>query len=507
MNSANGPQDLTSAGTGDGDAVHQVVIIGAGPGGICAAILLRERGIEDVVVLERSAGIGGTWYNNRYPGLACDVPSDLYSYSFFQDFDWSRLFARRAEMCDYIEAAAQKFGVAEQVVVNAGVSLARWDDDASCWLLTATNGLTYRARTVIGAVGMFNESVRPEIPGLDGFQGQLIHTADWPSEDLSFLEGKTVGVIGTAASAIQVIPAIAPVVAELEVFHRTANWVFPKEDKAFDAVTRAERQADPSIVQAKRLESTTFVDTLCDFNNVELMAGLREQGLQNLTLVNDPDLREVLRPTMPIGAQRTLLSSEFYPTFNQANVYLVTSPIVEVFADAIVTGDGVRHTVDVIVLATGYAAHKFLSVVDVIGRDGVRLRELWSAGAYAYKGMTVQGLPNLFMLYGPNTNGGSIIDKLETQSRYVVNKIAHILDNDLARLEVKPDIVLAYNEQLQRDLATVDAWQVVGSRYYRAPSGRIVTQCPYPPTKYDAMTREDDLDDFVVTARATVAVS
>jgi cation diffusion facilitator CzcD-associated flavoprotein CzcO len=482
--------------------VHDVVIIGAGPGGICAAILLKERGIDNVLVLERSEGIGGTWYNNRYPGLACDVPSDLYSYSFFQDFDWSRQFARRAEMCSYVEMAAERFGVVDRIIVNAGVQRARWHEGAALWELGTFDGRTYRARTVIGAVGMFNEPVRPEIPGLDNFSGQLLHTAEWPEDgDISFLEGQTVGVIGAAASAIQIIPTIAPVVAELEVFHRTPQWVFPKEDVVFDAETRATRMADPTVVAGLRAESTTFVDTLCDFNNEKLMAELREKGMGNLTAVNDDALRETLRPILPIGAQRTLLSSEFYPVFNRGNVHLVVDPIVEIKENRVITASGGPHPLDVLILATGYAAHKFLSVINVVGRSEASLHDVWSEGAYAYKGMTLDGFPNLFMLYGPNTNGGSIMDKLETQSRYVVDKIAHILEKDLASLEVKTDAVVAYNEQLQKDLAGIRAWRVEGSRYFRAPSGRIVTQCPYNPTEYDGLTKLDDLDDYVATSR------
>lgn len=485
--------------------VHDVIIIGAGPGGICAAILLARRDITDVVVLERATGIGGTWYNNRYPGLACDVPSDLYSFSFFQDFDWPRTFARRHEMCAYVEEAAARFGVTERVVLNSGVDSARWDDIAGHWTLVTSAGATFHARTVVGAVGMFNEPVRPDIPGLADFTGALVHTAEWPGDDVSFLEGKVVGVIGGAASAIQLVPAIAPIVKELVTFHRTPQWVFPKDDRVFDESERTARRSDPSIVAALRKESTQFVDTLCDFNNASLMAELREKGIANLDALADQRLRAALTPVLPIGAQRTLLSSEYYPTFNRPDVRLVTDPIVEIGADGVITASEGLHRLDVLILATGYAAHKFLSVIDVIGRDATSLREVWDDGAYAYKGMTIDRFPNLFMLYGPNTNGGSIIDKLETQSRYVVDKIAHILDHDLAALEVRTDAVVTYNEQLARDLDGIEAWRVEGSRYFRAPSGRVVTQCPYNPTEYDELTRADDLHDYAATPREVAA--
>jgi cyclohexanone monooxygenase len=485
--------------------VHDVVIIGAGPGGVCAAIMLRQRGITDVVVLERSGGIGGTWYNNRYPGLACDVPTDLYSYSFFQDYAWTRQFARREEMCAYIDEAAERFGIANQILTNVAVASASWNSGAAHWELNADDGGVFRGRTVIGAVGMFNEPAHPEIYGLESFAGQLLHTAQWPSDDYSFLANRAVGVIGAAASAIQVVPTIAPIIADLKVFHRTPQWVFPKDDVVFDEETRSKRRADPTIVTTQRAESTAFVDRLCDYNNTSMMAELREQAMQNLAAVANPELRQAFMPVLPIGAQRTLLSSEFYPTFNSDRVGLVTDPIAEVVPAGILGASGAVYPLDVLILATGYAAHKFLSVIDVVGNDNIRLSDLWRNGAYAYKGITVEGFPNLFMLYGPNTNGGSIIDKLEAQSRYAVDKIAHVLSRPLGTIEVRAEAVRAYNEQLDKDLEQIAAWRVVGSRYFRAPSGRIVTQCPYTPTQYEAMTRVDDMDDYIASDRVTAA--
>jgi cyclohexanone monooxygenase len=472
-----------------------VLIVGAGPGGLCTAILLREQGIDDVVILERAGEIGGTWYNNRYPGLACDVCCDHYSYSFYQDYDWTRAYPRPAEYREYLRSAVQKFALDDKIKVDAGVVSAKWLDDISEWEIVDVAGNAYRTRVLIGAVGMFNEPLRPQIDGLDEFCGPLIHTAEWPHDDSQLARGKNVAVIGSAASAIQVIPEIAQIAKHLDVYQRTSNWVFPKNDEVYSAEQRAARLRDPNIRAASRQTSFDLVNSLGDFNNDELMDGLREQAMANISVVSDDELRNRLMPRLPIGAQRPLLSSEYYGTFNRDNVDLITESLLKVTADAVVTIDGVAHPTDLILLATGYAAHKFLSVIDITGRDDVRLRDLWADGAYAYLGMTVENFPNLFMMYGPNTNGGSIIDKLETQARYITRKVSHILDHDIAALEVRREVVVAYNERIQEGLSRMNAWQVEGSRYYRAPSGKVVTQCPFGVLEYDEMA-EVDVDAF-----------
>lgn len=482
------------------DTTVDVVVIGAGPGGICTAIELRQAGVEDVVVLEQSAGVGGTWFNNRYPGLSCDVSTDLYSYSFFLDHEWDRPFATRAEIVEYLEAAVDRFGVRGAIRLDTRVVSARWDDERGRWTVTDSRGGRWTARVLVGAVGMFNENARPAIPGLDTFAGPVTHTAEWPDGDLGFLGDRRVSIIGTAASATQVVPAIAPHTAHLTVFQRTSNWVFPKEHGRYTEEQKRLRRADRSVIAAGRAQAARELDELfADLDNEGKTAEQAARALANLEAVDDPAVRAALRPTAVLGAQRPLLSSEFYAAFNRADVTLVTSPITEVTATGIRTADGREHPTDHIVLATGYHAHKFLSIVDVVGRDGSSLRDQWADGAYAYLGMTVENFPNLFMLYGPNTNGGSIIDKLETQTRYVVGKTAHLLKNGVRALEVRPEAVAAYNARLQADIGAVRAWQVEGSRYYRAPSGRIVTQCPYTVVEYDRMTREDDLAAYAIT--------
>ena len=477
-----------------------VIVIGAGPGGICTAIQLRQAGVEDVLVLEKSAGAGGTWFNNRYPGLACDVTTDLYSFSFFLDHDWVRPYATRAEIVEYMDAAVERFGIGDVFRFGIHAVSAHWDDDEARWTVVDAGGGRWTARALVGAVGMFNEFVPPAIPGLDVFRGPVTHTAEWPEEGAGFLAGQQVAIIGTAASATQVVPTIAPEVGHLTVFQRTSNWVFPKEHGLYTDEQRRSRLTDRSVVEAGREQNARELDEMfADLDNEPKAAALSARALANLEAVRDPAVRAALQPTAPLGAQRPLLSSEFYEAFNRADVTLVTSPIAEITEDGIRTADGQEHPAEHIVLATGYVAHRFLSVVDIVGRDGAALREQWRDGAYAYLGMTVENFPNLFMLYGPNTNGGSIIDKLETQSRYIVGKIAYLLKNGVRAIEVRPEVVAGYNDRLQADIGAVQVWQVEGSRYYRAPSGRVVTQCPYTVEQYDLMTREDDLDAFDVS--------
>lgn len=491
------PHASPAPATGTIDNPLSVLIVGAGPGGIATAVLLQQRGIDDVVVLEQSAGLGGTWFNNRYPGLECDVISDHYSFSFFQDYRWARNYARPPEIVRYLQAVVDRFGLGGRITTNCRVESATWLDAERVWRVVDGTETERHARFLVGAVGMFNEVVRPDIAGLVDFAGPVVHTAEWPADDRALLDGKRVAVIGSAASALQVVPTIAAAVALLEQYQRTPNWVFPKEEIEFTEQEILDRLADLDGRARSRSRSFDLLRDFNDFNNEPLMAELGQQALANLEAVQDPQLRAALTPVLPLGSQRPLQSSDYYAALNRDNVTLVTSAIETVTTDAIVTADGVRHPTDAIVLATGYAAHKFFSVVDVVGAGEVSLRELWADGAYAYKGIVVEHFPNMFMLYGPNTNGGSIIDKLEIQARYITAKIALAAERGLTRLEITAGAVAGYNDELQDGINKVDAWQSTGSRYYRAPAGRVVTQCPYTVSEYEALTLQDDLDDYL----------
>jgi cation diffusion facilitator CzcD-associated flavoprotein CzcO len=474
---------------------RHITIAGAGPGGICAGIKLKQAGFDDFVILERSTGVGGTWANNRYPGLCCDTPSLLYSFTFEQKLDWTRTCARQPEIRQYMQHCVDKYELAPHIRFNAELREARWDDDACRWLLTTADGWTTSSDVFIGALGMFNQLSWPDIPGLEDFRRQVIHTGNWPEGGVD-LRGKRVAVIGCAASATQAIPEIARDAASLVVYVRTANWVLPKEDEPYSEAKLEEMRLNPEVGHRSRNEYLEWAEAVLTFDKPELMQELEEKALENLAAVDDPEIREELRPRVPFGSQRILFSNDFYPTFNRDNVELVSDEIESITPQGVRTVDGRERTADVLILATGYQTTRFLSVIDVLGRSGVRLDDAWRDGAHAYLGITVSGFPNLFMLYGPNTNQGSILLMLEHEVDYVVRKLEHMRQNDIAWIDVRREAMDEYNANLQRHLDSVDVLQTIGTRYYRAESGRIVTQWPYTMAEYKARTTRPDQDAF-----------
>jgi cation diffusion facilitator CzcD-associated flavoprotein CzcO len=474
---------------------RRITIAGAGPGGICTAIKLKQAGIEDFVILERSGRVGGTWARNRYPGLACDVHSMLYSFTFEQKVDWTRSFATQPEIEQYMRHCVEKYDLGPHIRFDADLREARWDDDACAWRLSTADGRSTGSDVLVAAIGMFNALRRPDIPGLDDFAGRTVHSGAWPDDGVD-LDGRRVAVIGSAASAVQMIPELAGRAAALTVFQRTANWVFPKPDERYSDEQIEERRRDPALGLAIRREFTEFFEALITYDRTDLIDDLMVKGLENLAAVEDPVTREKLRPLLPFGAQRPLNSNTYYPTFNREHVRLVTDPIASISPRGVVTEDGVEHEADVLVLATGYEANRFLSVIEVAGRAGVRLADVWRDGPHAYKGMAIAGFPNLFMLYGPNTNAGCILEMLEMQADYVIDRIGRLEREGADWIEVRAEAMEAYNETLQRDIAAVGAWRTVGSRYYRAPSGRIVTQYPGNMASFRQLTAAADEDAY-----------
>ncbi len=481
--------------TASGPRTRRIAIIGAGPGGLCAAIRLKRAGFSNITIFERAAGVGGTWYHNRYPGATCDVQSHLYSFSFEQKRDWTRPYATQPEIKEYLDQCVKAYDLEPHLRLNTGVASATWDDHRSHWALVTDGGESVEADVVVSGIGMFNDLHVPEIPGLADFAGTIFHSARWNHDH--DLTGETVGVIGSAASAVQFVPEIAKQAGQVHLFQRTANWVLPKADTPYTAEEVERFVADPLAVAQHRWQVFRTIEGAITFSNPQALQMAEHYGRQNIALVDDPELRRKLTPTEPYGCKRPLISNEYYPTFNRPNVELVTEGVRAITADSITTVDGRSRPVDTIVLATGFATDRYLSAIAVTGRNGTTVDRAWADGAQAYLGITTAGFPNLFMLYGPNTNNGSIIAMIEHQVAYVVRQLRRMDADDLDWIDVRPEAMERYNTELQHDLDAVAVWQAGCNGYYRSTSGRIVTQWPHTMSEYRRRTQRPDADAYV----------
>lgn len=482
---------------------HRVIVIGAGPGGMCTAIKLREAGIEDFVILEKAGGVGGTWWHNRYPGAECDVKSHLYSFSFELKTDWSRPFAGQPEILDYLEHVATKYGIRPFIRFNHAVQAARWDDANAEWTVTTTDGQVFCAPILVSGMGMFNELEVPAIPGLGDFRGTQFHSAQWNQQH--DLTGKRVAVIGSAASAVQFVPEIAGKTGALFLFQRTANWVAPKDDVPYTPAQLAHFRDDPNAIHESRAQIYKELNQFITFSDPAIQAECTRAALANIEVVKDPALREKLKPTHPFGCKRPLFSNKYYPVFNLPHVALVTDPITRITADGVVTADGVERKVDTLILATGFKVSRYLSAIEVTGRNGVKLDDAWRDGAQAYLGMVTSGFPNLFMLYGPNTNNGSIIAMLEIQVDYILRQIRRLERERLAFIDLRAEVEARYNESMQQEIRAVDVWQAACGNYYSASSGRVVTQWPHTIDEFCARTMRPDAEVFEAQRARTAA--
>ena len=479
-----------------GQQTPRIAIIGAGPGGLCMAVRLAQQGFDDFVLLEKGSGVGGTWYHNRYPGCACDIPSHLYSFSFEIKRDWSRPYAPQAEILQYMEHVAHKYGVLPHCRFGCEVRSAVWDEARSVWTLELCSGETVEAEIVVSAIGMFNELVWPDIAGLDSFAGTSFHSGRWRwDHDLT---GRRVAVIGSAASAVQFVPEIVKQAEQVYLYQRTANWVIPKADTPYTEEQLAHFRSDPQAALAVRNEIYRQVDGGMTFSDPAACAQVEAAGLAAIDVVRDPEVRRKLRPNHPWGCKRPLVSNDYYPAFNRTNLELITDPIARIAPDGVVTADGRTRHADTLILATGFSATSYLSAISVTGRGGQSIEHAWRDGARAYLGVTTAGFPNLFMLYGPNTNNGSILAMIECQVDYALRQIERIATEQLAWLDVRSEPMERYNDEIQHAIAGVRVWQAGCSGYYRSPTGRVVTQWPHSMTEYRTRTQKPDADVYQV---------
>ena len=404
----------------------RVVVIGAGMAGILSAIRLAEAGVNDVQLYEKGDRVGGTWRENTYPGIGCDVPSHIYSYSFALNPDWSHLYSPGDEIRRYFQRVADEHGVTE--ATRFGEEVVRCEFVDHRWRLTTSTGRRDEADFVIAATGVLHHPKSPEIDGLDGFAGACFHSARW--DHGVAIDGKRVGVVGTGSSAVQIVGAITARTEKLCLFQRTAQWIAPQVNTEYGEAEREAFRSDPQALRAMRTGMAdafhqTFSKGVLDASS-EQMENLQRTCLENLeSSVRDPGLRERLRPDYQAGCKRLVISADFYEAIQRPNAELVTEEILRVVPEGVVTVDGQLHELDVLVLATGFRVDRFVRPTEVIGREGVKLDELWRERPIAYLSISVPGIPNFFMLNGPNGPVGnfSLIEIAERQLDYILQLI------------------------------------------------------------------------------------
>ncbi|WP_318203076.1 NAD(P)/FAD-dependent oxidoreductase [Streptomyces sp. SCL15-4] len=487
----------------------RVAVIGSGFGGLGAAVRLRREGVTDFVVLERAGSVGGTWRDNSYPGCACDVPSHLYSFSFAPNPDWPRTFSGQRHIRAYLEHVTDLFGLRPHIRFDSEVKLMTWDNDNLWWTVETTRG-TLRADVVVSATGPLSDPKIPEIPGLDSFPGTVFHSARWDHD--YDLRGKRIAMVGTGASAIQIVPAIQPQAGRLTLFQRTPPWVMPRVDRAISGAERWLHRRLPVTAQARRgllwgireLQVQAFTRHPDELGLVEQLAK------RNMArAIKDPALRARLTPDYRIGCKRILLSSEYYPALARPNVDVVAGGLTEVRGSTLVAADGTEAEADAIIFGTGFHVTDMPIAERVVGADGTTLAESWKNGMRALRGASAAGFPNFMTVIGPNTGLGnsSMILMIESQLNYLADYLRQ-LDVLGARtaLDARPAAVDSWNDRVQERMKRT-VWNTGGcTSWYLDPSGRNTTIWPGTTTEFRRATRRVDLAEYdVLRAPAPVA--
>ena len=484
--------------------VHDTIIVGAGFTGVGAAIKLAEAGVDDVVILERSDRVGGTWRDNTYPGAACDIPSLLYSFSFVKNPTWSRAYSPADEIRRHIEDMVDTFDVRRRIEFGVEVTGLAFDEETGTWSVR-TDGRSYEARTVVLASGPLPDHEWPDIRGLDTYEGHKIHSANWDHEyDFT---GKRVAVIGTGASAVQIIPELVKTAEFVKVFQRTPGWVIPRLDVAMPQAAQSLFAKVPAVQQLARQalfwgHEASATAMVWNTPLTGLVARLGRAHLRRQ--VSDPWLRRQLTPDFTPGCKRMLVSSDYYPALQQDNCKLIDWPIATMSPVGIRTSDGIEHHLDAVVFATGYDVHLTGPPYPVTGLGGRSLADEWTRGAQAYKSIQASGYPNLFFMTGPNSGPGhnSLLVYVEGQLDYAVSAISTVLRDDLLYLDVRADVQRRHNERIQRRL-TRTTWMSGCSSWYLTADGFNASMYPGFATQYLRQMRDFRFGDYDAVAKAT----
>jgi cation diffusion facilitator CzcD-associated flavoprotein CzcO len=473
------------------------VIIGAGMSGILSAIKLEEAGLSNFAIYEKADRLGGTWRENTYPGIACDVPSHFYSYSFAMNPDWSHRFSSGDEIEAYFEGVAHRFGVDSRIQFGKEINRCRFEDGR--WKIGMADGSTDEADFVIAATGVLHHPAYPDIEGLDSFDGAVFHSARW-DHDVP-LDGKRVGVIGTGSSAIQITSALVDRVAEYTLFQRTAQWVMPVDNPAYTDEERAEFRAHPESMEAIREETARaftdgFANVLGDAESPILQAIHTTCEASLDSSVTDPELREKLRPSYRAACKRLIMSEDFYESIQRPNAKVVTEGIERVEPSGLRTEDGELHELDVLVLATGFRVENFVRPMEVTGRDGVLLDDVWKDGPTGYMAISVPGFPNFFMLNGPNSPVGnfSLIEVAELQFAYVLQLVDQIRSGACREVAPSPAAMERFDAE-RREAAKTTIWNTGCKSWYLDATG-LPTAWPWTFDRFRDEMSKPRLDDY-----------
>ncbi|MEU5990102.1 NAD(P)/FAD-dependent oxidoreductase [Spirillospora sp. NPDC047418] len=479
-----------------------VAIVGSGFSGLGLAIGLKRAGLTEFTVFERAGDVGGVWRENTYPGAACDAPSHLYSYSFEPKHDWSRRFAPQPEILDYLRECARKHGVMEHMAFGTEITAAGFDAASGRWNLRTAGGETRVADVLVSACGQLSRPSVPDIPGLESFGGTVFHSAQW--DHGHGLAGREIAVVGNGASAVQFVPRIAPQAAKLTVFQREPQWVGWKWDRRYPRARSWLNRRLPVLQRLSRLGVFVWFEVLLNPMLIAprgrrvLSAHIRALCRTTRWSVRDKEMRKNLTPEYELGCKRVLVSSDYYRTLNLPQVDVVTSPIVKVTPDAVVTADGRSHQADTIIMGTGFRSHGFVAPMRVAGLDGRALEDAWRDGPRAYLGLAVAGFPNFFLMYGPNTNvgSGSVVHMLESQIAYIVQAVRALRDPEVLYMDVREGVLSAFDERLQRRLGGT-VWNAGGcSSWYVRDGGRNASNWPGSMLDYRRRTRRLDPSDY-----------
>ncbi len=480
----------------EGVPVVEVAIMGAGMSGLCMGIQLQKAARNDFLILEKQPGLGGTWWDNTYPGAHVDVPAPVYSFSFAPNPDWSRRFAPAQEIRAYMQALAERHGLTHHMRFDAQLEEARFDEASGLWNLRTADGQRLKARFFVCSTGPLNQPRWPDIPGLERFKGTRLHSARW---DASVpLDGRRVAVIGTGSTASQLTAPLAARATRLYVFQRTANWVLPRLDRPYGAWDRRLARFEPyaRLVRAVWWGVLEWGRRGFDEGSLARRAMLKTATAHRRRQVADPELREKLTPNYPLGCKRLIYSNDFYPALTQEHVELVTAPITRIVPKGIIAGDGRRRDIDVLVCATGFDTVHLLSSVAVHGLEGRTLAQAWSDGPQAYHGITVSGFPNLFLMLGPNTGTGhtSTLLYIEPEVQHAIACMKAVRAGGHRWIDVKPEVMAAHNDSLQQRLKG-SVWNQCRSWYRIGDDGRIVALWPGFTREYvKAVQRVDSAD-------------